>query len=89
MQGGKECGLFGRRLYAMVRGNIIISDELDRAIDAAAPHLGRKRSVVVGKVLSFSLDYLDLEIAIERARKYETGEDKGLSAEQLRTELGL
>ncbi|MCX7037844.1 MAG: hypothetical protein NT005_01710 [Spirochaetes bacterium] len=73
----------------MVRRNIIISEELDRAIDAAAQHLGSKRSAIVGKALSFYLDYLDLEIAIERARKYETGEDKGLSAEQLRTELGL
>ena len=73
----------------MVRRNIIISDELDRAIDAAARHLGSKRSVIVGKALSFYLDYLDLETAVERARKYETDEDKGLSAEQLRTELGL
>lgn len=55
----------------------------------AARHLGNKKSTIVGKALSFYLDYLDLDLAKERAWKYERGEDKGLSAEQLRSELGL
>jgi predicted DNA-binding protein len=67
----------------------MLSEELDRELDSAARHLGDKKSAIVSKALSFYLDYLDLDLAKERARKYERGEDKGLSAEQLRTELGL
>jgi len=73
----------------MVRRNFILRDDLDRELSAAARHLGDKKSALVGKALSFYLDYLDLDLAKERAGKYDAGEDKGLSAEQLREELGL
>ena len=73
----------------MVRRNFILSEDLDRELDAVARHLGDKKSTIVSKALLFYLDYLDLYLAKERAWKYERGKDKGLSAEQLKSELGL
>lgn len=73
----------------MVRRNIVLSDEMDNELDSAARRLGRKRSELVGKALAFYLDYLDLDLARQRAAAYEAGQDKGLSAEELRKELEL
>jgi predicted DNA-binding protein len=73
----------------MVRRNIVLSSELDRELNATAKLLGRKRSAIVAKALSFYLDYVDLGLAKERALRYESGDDAGLTADELRAELGL
>jgi len=73
----------------MVRRNIILSDELDRDIGAAAAARGEKRSRIVSKALCQYLDRLDLDLARERAEAYESGQDRGVDAAAMRERLGL
>ena len=73
----------------MVRRNIILSEELDQGITAAAAYLGEKRSRIVSRAIANYLDRLDLDLARERAEAYEAAQDPGLDSATLRENLGL
>ena len=71
-----------------VRRNIMIPVSLDNELQAAAQTLGETRSGLISKALARYLDALDLEIALERARRHEQGKSKVLTPAQVRRALG-
>lgn len=67
----------------------MLSAEPDRELNGVTRMLGQERSALIQKALLYCLDYLDPDLARERARKYESGEAPGLTAPELRTELDV
>jgi predicted DNA-binding protein len=70
-----------------VRRNIMLPVELDAELESVSRMTGENRSELVRRALSHYLDLIDLDIATQRARRYESGETKALTSEQLRRAL--
>lgn len=70
-----------------VRRNIMLPASLDRELETISKTLGEKRSALISKALSYYFDFLDLEIAKQRARRFEAGESRALTSQELRKAL--
>ena len=69
----------------------LISLPLDMAeeLEMLTEVLHKKKSKIVTEALSMYFDYVDIQIASQRAQAPESGESKSLTSEQMRKELSL
>ena len=69
----------------------LISLPLDMAeeLEMLTEVLHKKKSKIVTEALSMYFDYVDIQIAAQRAQAHESGESKSLTSEQMRKKLSL
>ncbi len=69
----------------------LISLPLDMAeeLEMLTEVLHKKKSKIVTEALSMYFDYVDIQIASQRAQLHESGKSKSLTSKQMRKELSL
>jgi len=72
-----------------VRRNFVLPMDLDLDLNSISKKIGDSKSKIVVEALERYFDYLDLQVAKERATKFESGEHKGITPKELREKLGL
>ena len=61
--------------------------EMAEELEMLTEVLHKKKSRIVTEALSMYFDYVDIQIASQRAQAYEAGESQSLTSEQMRKEL--
>jgi len=72
-----------------VRRNVMLPVALDQELESVSKALNENKSELIRKALSYYFDLLDLQIAKQRARRYEAGKSKALTPKELRRALRL
>ena len=68
---------------------ITLSEDRYEEINHISKNLNEKKSKLISKAPDMYFDYLDLRLAVERAKDYENGNGKVYSIEETREMLGV